>query len=44
MTRNRLPTCIASACVFNSWACPAVGANSPSNAMICGELGAPMKS
>ena len=36
ITRSRLPTFIASACVFSSCAWPSVIANSPSNAMIFG--------
>ena len=39
MMRRRLPTCSASACVLSSCACPSVMANSPSSAMIFGELG-----
>ena len=36
ITRSRLPTFIASACVFSSCAWPSVIANSPSKAMIFG--------
>ena len=42
-TRSRLPTCMATACVFSSWAWPSVMANSPSMLSTFRLSGAPMK-
>ncbi len=40
ITRSRLPTLRASACVFSSCACPSVMANSPSKAITLGAVDA----